>query len=523
MYIINIDDLKSFRKFTLNKGHDRVNTMFVRVADGYAVGADPMQFKNEAWDAQNPDWATEFRYHHVKNQGYKYICRKGYTLATQKQGKHGWTALIKSADNTYKCFNPFEGRVLSISLVNGVMLINDGKNKAEVEIGVYGTVLGEMPVIATPFTGMRSFLRLIRSAPEWATLEVNNVSYNEKLTRKYDRGVVTKGNFDILESFALSEVEYCSIEKENYLVKMQGRIFVTHVETYGAMLLSDMGIPNLFQSFNTYKRAEAPPSNFNYETTEKWWKQCTTGKPIIKGKVRLADAPFEKRELIPLEAKILNSIQNTYAVFGHMSICLGLNDIAGDSMYDEFRYAGRDTHENVKAILYALDRIATLGTKKAQAQMLCNLLHMPFEVNCNENHCEFEKKCLLGTFLTACIRREKDMPTLWASALKTKPESVTDWLNANLLYYVEIRSVGYHFNNNPAWAEKRNYNGEVKYIFAENASCAKYELQELTQSEFEARLVVLAEERAYKVRYDNVPKDIANKHFHLSQQDNRRL
>lgn len=58
------------------------------------------------------------------------------------------------------------------------------------------------------------------------------------------------------------------------------------------------------------------------------------------------------------------------------------------------------------------------------------------------------------------------------------------------------------------------------YIFAENASCAQYKPIEVSEEEYGVYVVRLAEEQAYKARYDAVPNTVADKHLYIKQQDN---
>lgn len=96
--IISRKELSSFRSFTLTSGYGSENTRFVRVKDGYSVGADPLLLKSKNGGYRN---------HHVRGCGYLYGCRHGYVMATLKAGKRGWTDLIELTKSEYITFNPF--------------------------------------------------------------------------------------------------------------------------------------------------------------------------------------------------------------------------------------------------------------------------------------------------------------------------------------------------------------------------------------------------------------------------------
>jgi hypothetical protein len=189
LQIVSLQQVKSFRKFTLTSGYDNTNTKFVRVTDGYNVGADPLKIKK----------GEEYATHHIRGCGYLYACRKGYIMATEKGGYQGWTDVVEVTTNTYKVFNPFEGRTIVLQLDGNTLTINDGKGKSSVSIGTYATIFGEVEIYATPFTGLRNFMRLLRQLPEWATEHINNVSYSVDYTKKYNLGEVTTGEFDPLD------------------------------------------------------------------------------------------------------------------------------------------------------------------------------------------------------------------------------------------------------------------------------------------------------------------------------------
>jgi hypothetical protein len=477
LQIINVATVRTFRKFTLTSGYNSENTKFVRVSDGYSVGADPIQVKNKEYNPNHPDWASPTRFHHVSGCGYLYACRKGYVLATQKGGYQGWSDVVEMGEE-YKCFNPFINKVISLKIVDGVLNIDDNKAKSPIVIGTFSTVFGEMPVMATPFKGLKGFMRLLRVLPEWATIHVNNISYNETLTRKYDMGLVTEGQFDVLESFNLHTVEYCNIEKSNYIVKANGRVFLTNCvnSKYSEedQLLSSKGILTLEQGFNSFTGAIQISCNVNSETTESMWLHHTCIKPVITNKVKLSDKPFAKRELLELEIELIDKVEYSYSNFQCLSISLGLNDNS-NSMYDELRSLDSDSHENVKAVYYALEKTAAIGSKNKCARMLSSLMHMPFEMNCNDNHYEFEKARLLGTFLNACIKHERDIIALWTRAFTVDPEYMGDWLNNHLAYSIVTSSVGNgkggHYRRG---VEVRSYKGVITYALDFGGYSNKY-------------------------------------------------
>lgn len=220
-----------------------------------------------------------------------------------------------------------------------------------------------------------------------------------------------------------------------------------------------------------------------------------------------------------IEIALIN--QNAgYTVLQYAKESLGLGEGGmRDEIHNLTKYERISMHENVKSVYFALLRLARKTSSKS-AQMLCNLIHMPYTTDCLKWDSQFESDRLLGTFLSACMRNGKDMEKLWLDTISLQPQSMTEWLNTNLVYWVEERHVGYHFRNNAAWVEKRNYQGRIVYILAENASCAKYKPIEVSEEEYNVYVVRLAEERAYKARYDAVPTDVIDKHLYIKQQDN---
>ena len=188
--IINIATVNSFRKFTLTSGYDCDNTKFVRVADGYSVGADPIPVKKG-------DRVTT---HHVRGEGYLYACRKGYVTATKKAGCQGWSDVVEITTDTFKCFNPFEGRTLELLTSDNTLTIHDGKDKNLIHIGKYSTIFGELEVYATPFKGLRNFMRLLFKAPSWATTDFDGYYYNSDFTlRASAKGVEEISGFSPLQ------------------------------------------------------------------------------------------------------------------------------------------------------------------------------------------------------------------------------------------------------------------------------------------------------------------------------------
>ena len=177
--IISKADLNTFRKFPLTSGYNNQNTKFVRVKDGYAVGADPLLIN----DYKNGGK----RKHHIKCSGYLYGLYKGYVMATEKEGMQGWTDLIEQDQNTYLCFNPFGGkpRRLKIKLIDDYIIIDDGTEKEFKEIGTYATLFGDKKISAKPFTGIKFFIRLMTqiSAKEYP-YEIKGHSFNKDLTKK---------------------------------------------------------------------------------------------------------------------------------------------------------------------------------------------------------------------------------------------------------------------------------------------------------------------------------------------------
>lgn len=190
MQIINTATVKSFRKFTLTSGYDSENTRFVRVSDGYSVGADPIPVLK----------GDSITTHHVRGEGYLYACRKGYVMATQKGGYQGWTDLVEVATGTYKVFNPFEGRTLELLVSENTLTIEDGKGKTITHIGRYSTIFGDMQVYATPFKGLRNLMRLLFKAPEWAWSDFDGYYYNSEFTlRASTKGVEEISGFSPLQ------------------------------------------------------------------------------------------------------------------------------------------------------------------------------------------------------------------------------------------------------------------------------------------------------------------------------------
>lgn len=463
MQILSIETISTFRKFTLTSGYDSKNTMFVRVSDGYSVGADPIPVRKG-------DRITK---HHIRYAGYLYGCKRGYVMATQKEGYQGWTDVIEIAANTYKMFNPFEGRTISLGVDGNTLTINDNKGKSSVSIGTYATIFGEVEVIATPFTGLRNFMRLLRQLPEWATVHANNVSYNSDYTLKYNMGVVTRGSFDPLESFDLRTVEYCVVDKSNTMVKADRRYFAMQNNGYmrqDCKFLYEQGILTLSHASSHCEGTVEIPSNSEYETTQYQWDVYTTGKEIATDKVLLNFKPEEVRPLHEVEVALLNLPAgncNNYTVMQYVFQSLGMGEASNGGMRDMFggltRYGRTSMHENVKSVYFALLRLAR-KTSANSAQMLCNLIHMSFHTDCLNWDYQFESDRMLGTFLTACMRNGKDMTKLWKNAIALQPESMADWINSNLVYWVEIPYVG---NNKGGYyqrgVEVQNYQGKIQY------------------------------------------------------------
>lgn len=417
--IISLATINTFRKFTLTSGYNNTNTMFVRVKDGYSVGADPIPVKKDGVVTT----------HHIKYEGYLYACRKGYVMATLKGGYQGWSDIVEVTTNTYKVFNPFEGRTLELRLDGQILTIEDGKGKTATNIGKFATVFGEVAVIASPFKGLRNFMRLIRLLPEWATIHVNNVSYNESMTLKYDMGTVITGQFDLLESFNLHTVEYCVVDEGNTLIKTENRYFSFQNFDYhnDNQVLRSQNILVLSQASSHYENTAEIPCNSEYETTQKWWDYYTDGKEIATGKVLLVYIPEEIRKLVEVEMLLLNNVGEKnlldYINRQYVKESLHLGEATNGGMTDERQYVCRCSSNNIKAAYFAL-------ITSNSSQMLCNLIHMPYKL---ANFAwEFEKDRLLGSFLSFHMENKKDMQQLWLSAISLTPEPMENWLNKYL-------------------------------------------------------------------------------------------
>jgi hypothetical protein len=489
LQIVDIATVKSFRKFTLTSGYNATNTQFVRVSDGYTVGADPLKIK------KGDTYAT----HHVRGCGYLYACRKGYVMATLKGGYQGWTDLVEVATNTYKCFNPFEGRTLTIVNEDGYLCIDDGKQKEGIDVGVYSTVFGEISIFASPFKGLKGFMRNICQLPEWATEHVNNVSYNADFTKKYNMGEVTTGQFDPLADAGVITCEFKKITTDyGYKLIIQhpsGRYFISGKSDYdcGKELLINKGVILL----DWYG---SDMCNSENETTQYVWDSVESA---VETGLILLDKELP-RPLHPVEIALLNLPQgecNDYIVMQYIKESLVLGEATNGGMRDQnIQRDGRNAaHENVVAVYDALLRLARKSCSKS-AQMLCDLIHQPYKVECLDWHYQFESDKLLGTFLHACMRNGKDMQRLWLSAISCQPRPMVDWLNSNLVYWVETRYMGYHPSNGSEWLERRNYQGVITWIASGKYSFyGNFQSVELSENEAQVLIIELARQREQKV------------------------
>ena len=182
MQIVTIATVKTFRKTTLTSGYDSTNTMFVRISDGYSVGADPFPIKK----------GEEYVPHHIRGCGYLYAEKPGYVMATLKGGDQGWTNIVETGTNMYRVWNPFEERSISMHVSPEASTLTILKNTTAptVLLGKYSTIFGELEVWATPFKGLRGFMRQLAKTPDWVTNWWDNKGYNSDYTMEYHNGAI---------------------------------------------------------------------------------------------------------------------------------------------------------------------------------------------------------------------------------------------------------------------------------------------------------------------------------------------
>ena len=205
--------------FTLTSGYNAENSKFVNTKTGKSVGADPWPCP---WKGRKP--------YHIKGEGYLYRTFVGYVFATTKGGSNGWA---KCSETLY-C-NPFIAEktvFVSIDTANGVLAIKKIGSKNEmVELGVYLTPFGMMPVLATPFKGLRGFIyevlvrnAKIKSPSEWTDF-IRGISYNFDKGLMCKSGKITETKMSPVEVFSalFPEFDLSNLQQSSWNVQRHKR------------------------------------------------------------------------------------------------------------------------------------------------------------------------------------------------------------------------------------------------------------------------------------------------------------
>lgn len=244
MQKLKIRDTRKAELFTLTSGFDTTNSKFVHVQTGKAVASEPTVLGK----------ADNRHVLHVNGQGKLYCSRPKWVFATKKAGRYGWSDVAKLSDTDFRCFNPFmettSENVIATAHIKvsevGVFITLTGAPAGELtHIGTYSTLWGEQKVFATPFKGLRTLMRLLKSYPNWVSEIVEGSGYNASKTVCIDLKTgflktAEDGNpfKPMIEAFGkLKLASYIQIGDTTYAVASQDRYFVAKLTVMGEDLV----------------------------------------------------------------------------------------------------------------------------------------------------------------------------------------------------------------------------------------------------------------------------------------------
>lgn len=241
---LKVRDPRKAELFTLTSGFNTTNSKFVHVKTGQTVVAEPTVLGK----ADNRHTLR------VYEKGYLYCTRPKWVFATTKAGRYGWSDVAKLSDTDFRLFNPFMETTsenvtatahIKVSEV-GVFITLTGVLAGELTcIGTYSTLWGEQKVFATPFKGLRTLMRLLKSYPNWVSKIVEERGYAWGRLKSIDlkTGEVKTsedGNpFNpMIEAFGkLKLASYIQIGDTLYAVASQERYFVAKLSVMGEDLV----------------------------------------------------------------------------------------------------------------------------------------------------------------------------------------------------------------------------------------------------------------------------------------------
>lgn len=259
---IGSEELSKVRSFTLTSGYDSENTRFVRVKDGYNVGADPALVRKTNNGAHSVEclrtgkkiapggeyWDT----HHVRHEGHVYRCHPGYVMATLKEGRHGWSDVVETPEG-HVLFNPWEDKRVDIlwNWDNGweiqVTRISTGENmypdREVKDIGRWVILerSGAFSVKSPIFKGLRTLLQRLRHRPYGFDFHYGGRSFDNRLTRIYDMGEViqSKKPLTLEEVFFNWNREYQMVVPDDHLVKVYYKRHLNSMESRGLVVIGE--------------------------------------------------------------------------------------------------------------------------------------------------------------------------------------------------------------------------------------------------------------------------------------------
>ncbi len=238
---ISQSELASFRKFTLSSGYNENNTKFVRVKDGYSVGADPLKIrKNLAGD-------IKYVGHHVRYEGFVYGCRPGYVLATLKNGERGWSSWVE-INGGFVTFNPFIGKKVilesigfakySISMMDIDSNSKNPPEQSDAILGEWHLPLFELglcyymrcEVQGVPFKGIKSLLAKLAQTPAWHYFWFNDYAYNESLSIGVKQGQYIIDSADTVYDLFKTHFVECEFGQDEGVYSINGAVFFLKFE-----------------------------------------------------------------------------------------------------------------------------------------------------------------------------------------------------------------------------------------------------------------------------------------------------
>ncbi len=177
-------DVSEVHMETLTSGYGPKNTRFVRMKDGYSVQADALKRKDGTLI-------------HISGQGWVYMSKVGYCLATLKGGMHGWTSPVANGDGEWLMMNPWSdgdavlevAQCISIKESGDVLYIRrrGGRDGEWVSCGKYIHEGRIVEVMAVPFKGMRTVLHLLFNGYGAVKgLEAHGVEHSTKKLHNYE-------------------------------------------------------------------------------------------------------------------------------------------------------------------------------------------------------------------------------------------------------------------------------------------------------------------------------------------------